>query len=195
MATVIAAPAEALLTYEAYMAEPEVEGRYDIINGVRVFMSGATWRHQRIAKNIMQLLGQYERNGGVGLVVPAPFDVMIRRIPKLQTRQPDVLFVSHARLEQGGGVPEVGPLPVSPELVVEIVSSSETERILGDKISDYRSIGVEEVWVVRPEACTVEVLRLTPDGSESLAVYNDTQTAASRIFPSLSVPVAEVLAP
>ena len=38
MITVATAPAEAILTYEAYMAEPDVEGRYDIINGVRIFM-------------------------------------------------------------------------------------------------------------------------------------------------------------
>ena len=37
MTTVATVPAEAVLSYEAYMAEPEVEGRYDIIKGVRIF--------------------------------------------------------------------------------------------------------------------------------------------------------------
>ncbi len=41
MTTIISAPVSSL-TYEAYMAEPQVEGRYDIIEGVRVFMPGAT---------------------------------------------------------------------------------------------------------------------------------------------------------
>ena len=125
----------------------------------------------------------------------APFDVLIRRVPKLQTRQPDLLLISWARLAEGGGIPKVGPLPIAPELVVEIISDSETARILGDKIADYDDIGVDKCWVVRPDTRTVEVLRLTPGGSPSVAVYDDTQTVMSQVFPSLAVPVAEVLAP
>ena len=55
MATMTEAPA-ATLTYEAYMAEPEVQGRYDIVNGVRIIMPGATWDHQTIAMNLVELL-------------------------------------------------------------------------------------------------------------------------------------------
>ena len=80
-------------------------------------------------------------------------------------------------------------------MVVEIVPDSETARILGDKLADFCAIGVEEAWVVRPDARTVEVLRLTPGGSQSVAVYEDTQAVTSHVFPTLSVPVAEVFAP
>ncbi|MBV9850389.1 MAG: Uma2 family endonuclease [Armatimonadetes bacterium] len=194
MATVVDAPA-APLTYEAYMAEPQVEGRYDIINGVRIFMPGASWDHQTISGNIGDLFRQFARRSGAAKTVSTPFDVLIRRVPKVQTRQPDVLLISLARLAQGGGILRRGPLPVAPELVVEIVSDSETQQMLHDKIKDYCAIGVDECWVVRPDARTVEVLRLTPVGSQSVAVCDDTQTAASRVFPALAVPVAEVFAP
>ena len=188
------APA-ATLTYEAYMAEPEVQGRYDIVNGVRITMPGATWRHQRVAKNIEKAFDRYEEQTGIGLNVDAPFDVLIRRLPKLQTRQPDVLFVSHARFAQGGGIPEIGPLEVAPEMVVEVISNSETQRILEDKLTDYCAIGVDECWVVRPEAQTVEVLALAPSGARSLATYANDQTVASVVFPDLSVPAADIFAP
>ena len=193
MATMTEAPA-ATLTYEAYIAEPEVQGRYDIVNGVRIFMPGATWRHQRVTKHIEKAFDRYEGSAGVGLNVSAPFDVLIRRFPKLQTRQPDLLFVSHARLAQGGGIPELGPLEVAPELVVEVVSNSETQRILEDKIADYIHIGVDECWVVRPDARTVEVLALTPDGARTVATYGEGQVVVSVVFSGLSVPVAEVFA-
>ena len=194
MATMTEVPA-ATLTYEAYMAEPEVQGRYDIVNGVRIIMPGATWRHQRIAKHIEKAFDRYEEQAGIGLNVSAPFDVLIRRFPKLQTRQPDVLFVSHARLARVGGVPETGPLQVAPELVVEVISDSETQRILEDKIADYIAIGVDECWVVRPDARTVEVLALTPGGARSVAVYTDGQAVVSGVFAGLAVAVAEVFAP
>ena len=42
MPTLTEAPPQTL-TYEAYMAEPITEGRYDIINGVRIFMPGGTY--------------------------------------------------------------------------------------------------------------------------------------------------------
>ncbi len=183
------------LTYDAYMAEPETEGRYNIINGVREYMAGASYRHQRVSKNISKVFDRYEETLGLGVTVYAPFDVLIRRFPKLQTRQPDVLFISQARMAQGGGVPVKGPFNAAPELVVEIVSDSETQRILGDKIADYITIGVEECWVVRPGDGTVEVLRLTPGGAQNAAVYGDGQAAVSRVFPGLSVAVAEVFAP
>lgn len=194
MATMTEAPA-APLTYEAYMAEPEVQGRYDIVNGVRIIMPGATLRHQRIADSIGRALYAFEQRSGLGISVSAPYDVLIRRTPRIQTRQPDVLFVSFARLAQGGGIPEVGPLEVAPELVVEVISNSETQRILEDKLADYISIGVDECWVVRPDDRTVEALALTPDGARSVATFTEGQVVASGAFPGLAVPVADVFAP
>ncbi len=193
MATLTAPPA-ATLTYEAYMAEPQTEGRYDIVNGVRSFMPGATWDHQTIALNVTELLRQYARVSGVGKANAAPFDVLIRRVPKLGTRQPDVFFISLARLARVGGRPARGPLEVAPELVVEVISDSETQCILGDKIADYVEIGVDECWVVRPEDRTVEVLALSPEGARSVRVYGDGEAVASVVFAALSVPVADVFA-
>ena len=193
MAMTTEAPAKTL-TYEAYMAEPKTEGRYDIINGVMVFMPGATWDHQTIAMNFVELLRRFGRETGIGKANTAPFDVLIRRLPKLQTRQPDVLFISFERLAQVGGRPVKGPLEAAPELVVEIISDSETQRILEDKITDYLSIGVDECWVVRPDARTVEVLALTPDGARTVATYGDGQAVASVVFAGLTVPVADIFA-
>lgn len=156
-------------------------------------MAGATWRHQRVAQNIGRVLERYEREG-IGLTVSAPFDVLIRRFPKLQTRQPDVLFISHRRLAQGGGIPETGPLEAVPELVVEVISNSETQRILGDKLADYLEIGVDECWVVRPDAGTVEVLALSADGARTVAVYGGAESVVSVALPGLTAAVADVFA-
>ena len=144
--------------------------------------------------NLAGLFRAYAQAGGIGKVNIAPFDVLIRRFPKMQVRQPDVLFISSARLAQAGGRPAKGPLESAPELVVEIISDSETQRILGDKIADYVTIGVCECWVVRPEGGTVEVLALSPSGAASAAVYGQGQTVASRVFPGLLVSVADVFA-
>ena len=190
MTTMTEAPA-ATLTYEAYMVEPEVEGRYDIVKGVRVFQPELSWDRQRIISLSSGLI-DYERATG-GYVVPSAFDLLIRRSP-LQIRQPDLLFISGARLAEGGGPPEIGPLEIGPELVVEIVWGRETQHVLEGKLADYIAIGVDECWVVRPDDRTVEVLALTPDGTRTVANYEVGQAVASAVFPGLIVPVAEVFA-
>ena len=191
MATLTKAAAPTL-TYEAYMAEPETQGRYDIVNGVRIFQPEVTWRRQSVMLNVCGELSEYERATG-GHIVPSPFDIFIRREP-LQIRQPDLLLISHARLMAGGGPPKIGPLEIAPELVVEIISDSETQRILGDKIADYISIGVDECWVVRPEERTVEVLRLMPNGPQSVGVFGEMETFVSVVFPALSVAALDIFA-
>lgn len=181
------------LTFEAYMAEPEVQGRYDIVEGIRVFQPELSWERQRIIGNFISGLFEYERATG-GHMVPSAFDVLIRRMP-LQIRQPDLLLISDARLMAGGGPPKIGPLEIGPELMIEIVMDSETEYVLQDKIADYIAIGVDECWVVRPEAGTVEVLRLMPDGARTVATYGDGQGVVSVVFPGLTIPVADIFAP
>ena len=194
MATMTEAPAAAL-TYEMYMAEPEVQGRYDIVNGVRIIMPGATWEHQNIVGNLIELLRGYGRAKNIGKALSAPFDVLIHRKPKLQTRQPDVLFISFTRLAEVGGKPAKGPLQIAPELAIEIISDSETQRILEEKLADYRAIGVDECWVVRPDSQTVEVLALTPASAKSAGFYREGEALESVVFPDLSVPLADIFAP
>lgn len=182
------------LTYEQYLAEGEIVRRYDIIDGERIYMPGPIWRHQRIQFRIQTALGRYEETSGIGFALGAPFDILIRRSP-LRTRQPDVLFITQAQLDRGGGIPEKGPLETAPELVVEILSNSEHKRLIADKLADYITIGVQEAWLVRPEPRTVEVAQLTPNGPVTIAVYDETQTFPSLTFPDLTVAVAEFFKP
>src|SRR5260370_22361573 len=85
------------LTYEQYMAEPEIRRRYDILDGVRIFMTNPTIRHQKIQANVHRGFYAWQQVSRAGEVVQAPCDVLIRRNP-LRTRQPDVLFISQERL-------------------------------------------------------------------------------------------------
>jgi len=51
-------------------------------------------------------------------------------------------------------------LDIAPELVVEIVSPSESTRKVSDKLVNYRWIGVQECWLVRSAEETIEVIQL-----------------------------------
>lgn len=182
-----------LLTYEEYMAEGEINRRYDILDGVRIYMTNPTRLHQNILLNIAELLRGYQRRTRSGKVIIAACDVLIRRSP-LRTRQPDVLFISNAQLARCSAPSDPAPLEAAPELVVEILSPSETRAIRSDKLVDYQSIGVQECWVVSPDTQTVEVLRLTSERIESVATYQNDQTLRSAVFSDLMASVAEIFA-
>ena len=181
------------MTWEYYMETP-MPGRFEIIEGIFHQMPAPTMPHQIYSKRLLFAFTTYELATGRGSAIAAPCDVFIRQRPRLNTRQPDVFFISNEQLALGGGIPERGPLMVGPELVVEIISDSETAQSVNDKISDYIQIGVRELWKVFPASRTVEVICLTQDGAESVATYNETQSAASITFDGLTVSVAAIFA-
>lgn len=195
MATAPAAPQTDRLTYAQYRAEPEINARYDILEGARIFMPGPRPRHQRIQVHVTEALRAYETQSGSGYVFPAPCDVLIRSLPRLQVRQSDVLYISKTRLAQDGDLEALAFLAAAPELIVEILSDSDTERALAEKLADYAAIGVREGWLLRPAARTLEQMRLHPDGPASLNVYDEAQTVVSLAFPDLQVAVADLFKP
>lgn len=181
-----------LLTYEVYLAEPVTSDRYEILDGVKR-VANPTRRHQQIQKRCLLQFTLFQDRHGLGEALGAPCDILITKVP-LRTRQPDVLFISHARLAQNAPADDPAPLTTAPELVVEILSPSDTKSVLHEKLMDYRRVGVRECWIVRPSAETVEVLRLTPDNADIVALYTKADTAQSVTFPDLSIPVANLFA-
>ena len=177
------------LSYEDYLKEGETNWRYDIIDGVRVDMASPTAYHQRIAQKITRLLEDYEAVGQ-GLTFAAPCDVQITLFP-LRTRQPDVMFVSNARL---GDRPLSAPPPLDavPELVVEVISDSDRERVLNAKLTDFHVIGIDECWIVRPDDRTVAVLRATESGWQEAGVYGEGETVQSIALPGLEIATADI---
>jgi Uma2 family endonuclease len=160
---------QGLITYDDYMAEDETIRRYDIVDGVRMYMTNPSITHQRLLRLLLVALGPLEDEFHLGTLVPAPCDVLITHEP-LRTLQPDLLFISTGRLGNRS-LTDPSPLSPSPELVVEILSPSNTPRTLQDRISDYCTVGVVECWLVSPQGETVEILRLTDAGPEIAGTY------------------------
>jgi Uma2 family endonuclease len=181
------------LTYEDYVAEGEVAGQYDIVNGRRLFMPGPTLGHQRISKNLCSLLLRFEQESRACQMFYAPLDVLIRRFP-LQTRQPDLLVIANERLAGSAAADDTRFLTVAPDLVVEILSNSDRKALINDKIADYAAVGVTECWIVRPDEQTVEVLARGLAGFEPVASYELGQDVQSIVFPELRIGVADVFA-
>ena len=181
------------LTYENYMSEGEINLRYDIIDGVRHFMTNPTRIHQRILFRLANLLEHYAVSGNSGSMQIAPCDILIRRFP-LRTRQPDVLFMSDECAALNPPLDDPAPLDPAPELVIEIISPTETVGTLYGKLSDYQRVNVRECWIVKPSTRTVEVVAISQGDIETLDVYAESAQVESRVFPGLKIAVSDIFA-
>ncbi|MCH7653545.1 MAG: Uma2 family endonuclease, partial [Chloroflexi bacterium] len=146
------------MTYEEYLEGPEIKGRYDIVDGVLKMAPSPTRKHQEILGQLYHLLRNFLDETRLGSAFIAPLDVVIEREP-LKIRQPDLLFVSNERAEILHDIVEGAP-----DLVVEILSPSNSRADIQEKLDDYAGLGVSECWLVSPEGRTVEVLTAAESG-------------------------------
>lgn len=189
------ATATTRLTFEKYTKLPPIYGRYDIVDGELIMAPAPFTEHQWYQENIVEHVRPFVRGRKLGVVLDAPCDVVVRKSP-LRTRQPDVLYVSKERSGWTSvkDLKNVARLHVAPELVVEILSDSDRRKVLKAKLADYRRIGVLEAWLVDPDAETVTVLRLRPDGDETVGVFSKGETIRSEVLPKLKMTVDQVFA-
>jgi Uma2 family endonuclease len=183
------------LTYEQYLMFPETIQRYEIIDGDMTMPPAPSFEHQWITDSLVLKLRPFVQQHQLGVVVSAPVDVLIQREP-LRTRQPDVLFLSSVRTGIRGreGLRELQILNIAPDLVIEVLSPSETRRDVADKLADYRGIGVQECWLVSPEAQSVEVLHLNKETEHRVGLFGIGDTVQSEVLPELQLTVEEIFA-
>jgi Uma2 family endonuclease len=175
------------LTYQPYLALPEMKARYSIVNGVRVMDAVPTPAHQLLLQELLLKLVPCIREHRLGELFIAPLDIVIHRDP-LRTRQPDLMFISHRRRSIVGQQVITG----GPDLVIDILSPSNTRRELEAKLQDYQSVNVREAWVVGTQGQTVEVLQLCPERIERVGLYGFGDTIASQVLPDLHLTMAEI---
>jgi Uma2 family endonuclease len=150
--------------------------------------------HQWILSELLLLLLEFVRSRKLGVVLPAPVDIIIRKRPKLQTRQPDIVFLSTARTGVRGRkeLKQMPQIEIAPDIAVEILSSEEERKTKPGKLADYAEIGVPEVWLVRPEEETVEVLQRKAGSYERLGLYGQGETVRSAVLPELAFAVGDI---
>ncbi|HEY0780171.1 MAG TPA: Uma2 family endonuclease [Gemmatirosa sp.] len=157
------------ITATEFLTHPAVNGPSELVHGeVRVLVP-AGGRHGGIAANVFRALDRYVEpralgrcfTDGTGFALPPGDDTV---------RSPDAAFVSAGRLPVED-LPE-GWVPVAPDLVVEVLSPSESHSDVMEKLADYFAGGTELAWVIDPRRRGVEVhaagqpVRWVPWGAE-----------------------------
>ena len=171
-------------TYRDYSLLPE-DKRYELIDGELYLAPAPGSRHQRCLFRLARVLADFVEQHGEGEVFIAPFDVILSDTDVVQ---PDVVFISTQRR---GIITERG-CEGPPDLVVEVLSRSTRERDIELKRKLYANYGIQEYWLVDPEAQAIEVLNLGDVDFVPQQVFTLGSNLTSITILPLSVPVEQV---
>ena len=178
-------PNSKTVTYEEWLRMPEVtDAIEEVVDGEIRVMPPPKWKHSEIVENLQYiLLAQLDRD--TYRVKVSDFGLIIRKSP-LTSRVPDLaVFDRNTIVEQDGYIHS------APHLVAEGLSPANTRREREEKLADYAGLGVAEVWVVSPEARTVEVLILQEGFLYSTQILGS-GILTPRLFPNVSVEIAKI---
>jgi Uma2 family endonuclease len=160
MAVAFAPTREKLVTGEDLLAMGDI-GPCELIDGRIVHMTPTGDEHGTIEFNLGRELSAFVRKNKLGRVTGGEVGIYIRRRPD-RIRAADIAYISAKRSAR----PVKGFLEVAPELVVEIMSPEDRWQDIRDKLADYFSIGVEQVWIVEPQNRKVLIFSSTTDVEE-----------------------------
>jgi Uma2 family endonuclease len=149
----------------------------------------AGWPHGPVGANIVALLATFVRTRGLGLVLgsSAGYD-----LPSGDTVEPDISFISAARLV-AGPAPQSGKfIRIVPNLVVEILSPATAQKDRTEKKILYAENGVEEYWLVDSKRRAITVYLLSGKRFGRGTVYTARAPLRSRVLAGFTLPVSEV---
>jgi len=176
------------LTAEEFFAfTRHTERQYQLLNGRPRMNPAPLMKHQRIIGNVYLLLDRFARSNALGEVWLAPCDVVFDRFNVVQ---PDVFFVSTERAH----IVTEKNVQGAPDLIVEILSASTADVDRGYKRHLYAVHGVNEYWLVDPDARQVEVLALGETGYVTAGIYGEDEIVASPLLTGLRIAVNDIFA-
>lgn len=141
------------LTYEDFRHFPDDGMRHEIIDGVHYMSPAPGTPHQSASRHIQFALYRHIEENGLGQVYDAPTDLQLSDVDVVE---PDLIIV----LSENRHIILPSRIRGVPDLVVEILSPSTSERDRTLKHALYEHHGIPEYWVVDIEERLVERYRL-----------------------------------
>ena len=177
-------------TYYDYKNWELKEGeRYEIINGEAYAMAAPNTLHQLILTELLKQFANF-LTGKPCKVFPAPFDVRLFYEEDESDNtvvQPDISIICDKE--------KLGPEGChgAPDLVVEILSPSNTAIEMLIKFNTYKEAGVREYWVLNPIKKDLSVYLFSGENVISRN-YKEKELAPVSILDGLEIDLAPVFA-
>jgi Uma2 family endonuclease len=150
-------------TVEDYL-QLEEELKCEILDGELLLSPTPSISHQRTLASLYQQLISFVNQQQAGELFFAPVDVYF---DKENVYQPDLVFVSAAR---SSIIQEKGVMQ-APDLIVEVISPSNSYIDRYSKKAKYEQFGVKEYWIADPANQTLEIFALASSGKYALFLF------------------------
>jgi Uma2 family endonuclease len=155
----------------------------ELIDGVLVEKAVGQYESEVVFWLIHFLSNYLDRNPiGKGFAPDAP-----HRVSPRQIRLPDASFVRADRVPAGR--PAV--LPTSPDLAIEVLSPSNTQKEMRRKLRDYFAGGTRLVWYIDPDTQTARVYTSEHDLTD---LPTDGALDGGDVLPGFTLPLATLFA-
>jgi len=171
-----------LMTAEELMNIDDEPNRHELIKGELLTMAPVGFPHGRVTMNLSLLLGSYVKTNNLGIAF-AEMGFKLETDPDT-VLAPDISFIARGRV----GICLEGYCPGAPDLAVEVLSPSDTKRMVERKTALWLGFGAKAVWNVNPRKKTVEVVRA--DGERM--VFGETDELVDDTVPGFRVKVSEI---
>lgn len=175
-----------LLTAEQFDNYPfEEDKRYELDEGELIEMTRPAYLHNRVLMRLSGKLFMFLEENPIGEVLNSE---NLYALSPSTRRSPDVAIILGERRKQLQGAKVI---PVIPEIAVEVLSPSETSRMIHRKLKQYFNAGVKEVWLIDPESREAEIWT-GPALPEN--VLSEADALSSPLLPGFSLPMADLFA-
>ncbi len=141
--TLFETPAHVRISSQQYIDDPRSEQKSDLIEGVFVMASPASYLHEDLVTFLIGTLATYVTARKLGEVLGsnAAFELSEDNV-----YQPDISFILAERLHLARDVYFPGP----PDIAIEIISPSSRNYDTVEKKINYARYGVQEYWLIDP---------------------------------------------
>ena len=172
-------------TVEDYL-QLEEDVKCEILDGELLMTPAPLISHQRTLASLYQQLIFFVNQQQAGELFFAPVDVYL---DGENVYQPDLVFVSTAR---SSIIQEKGIMGI-PDLVVEVISPSNSYIDRYSKKAKYEQFGVKEYWIADPANQTLEIFVLASSGNYELFLFLPQQgSVKSTVLNSLDFELANI---
>ncbi|HEU0015851.1 MAG TPA: Uma2 family endonuclease [Longimicrobium sp.] len=173
-------------TADELLAMPDDGVRRELVAGALREMPPVGKQHARISGRLYRSLHAWVSPRGLGEAF-VEFGYHLERDPDT-VRAPDVSFVRAGHTDDG---PEEGYHAGTPDLAVEVLSPSDREFDVIEKVYDYLDAGTRMVVLVDPEPRSVTVYRSRRDKQ---VLTEDDVLDGGDVVPGWKLPVREIFA-
>jgi Uma2 family endonuclease len=181
-----ARPAAKLTTADQLLQMPNDGMRRELVVGELREMTPAGGEHGYITVELTLAIGFHVKKNGLGNLFAAETGFILRRDPDT-VRAPDVAFMSKERASLA--VRERGFVSGAPDLAVEVISPSDTNKEIEAEAEDWLRAGCRMVMLVNPRSRSLKIYRSPSD--VSVLGPNDAFDGAD-VLPGFQLPVNSI---